>query len=232
MKTQSSSSQLDTRTGSANSTGSANPHSVNVTNNWSPHQDQSALTVSADKLALLSTAEALLGKQKDISDDERQVRLQVVRAVITGTVIRPSDDSPEMRNPAYWVLKNDSFVIAPGVDPVDAIEDLWKLHGADGVPVPRIRCLKYTTLLLIQGIIQHFRTTGNYAGIDAMNHFLANKVIPDDLPNKGYDILWKRHYETDRLLPGDQVWFDNPFFERGRDLFREQFQQNSPATTV
>jgi hypothetical protein len=132
-----------------------------------------------------------------------------------------------MRNPAYWVLKNDSFVIAPGVDPVDAIEDLWKLHGADGVPVPRIRCLKYTTLILIQGIIQHFRTTGNSAGIDAMNHFLANKVIPDDLPNKGYDILWKRHYETDRLLPGDQVWFDNPFFERGRDLFREQFQQDA-----
>ena len=227
MKTQSSSSQLDTRTGPANCTGPAKPHSVNVTNNWLPHQDQSEVTLSADKLALLSDAEALLAKQKDISDDERLVRLEVVRAVITGTVIRPSDDSPEMRNPAYWVLKNDSFVIAPGVDPVDAIEDLWKLHGADGVPVPRIRCLKYTTLILIQGIIQHFRTTGNSAGIDAMNHFLANKVIPDDLPNKGYDILWKRHYETDRLLPGDQVWFDNPFFERGRDLFREQFQQDA-----
>ena len=221
MKTQSSSSQLDTRAGPAK------PHSVNVTNNWLPNQDQSELTLPADKLALLSDAKALLGKQKDISDDERQVRLQVVRAVITGTVIRPSDDSPEIRNPAYWVLRNDSFVIAPGVDPVDAIEDLWKLHGADGVPVPRIRCLKYTTLILIQGIIQHFRTTGNSAGIDAMNHFLANKVIPDDLPNKGYDILWKRHYETDRLLPGDQVWFDNPFFERGRDLFREQFQQDA-----
>ena len=60
-----------------------------------------------------------------------------------------------------------------------------------------------------------------------MNGFLGRKVIPDELPNKGYDILWKRHYETDRLLPGDQVWFDNPFFERGRELFREQFQQEA-----
>ena len=239
MKTQNSSSQLGTRAGPTNRAGSARcagpadctgpakPDSANITNNWLTQQAQPELTLSAEKLALLSNAEALLGKQKDISDDERQVRLQVVRAVITGTVIRPSDDSPEMRNPAYWVLRNDSFVISQGVDPVDAIEDLWKLHGADGVPVPRIRCLKYTTLILIQGIIQHFRTTGNSAGIDAMNHFLANKVIPDDLPNKGYDILWKRHYETDRLLPGDQVWFDNPFFERGRDLFREQFQQDA-----
>ena len=133
MKTQSSSSQLDTRAGPAK------PHSVNVTNNWLPNQDQSELTLPADKLALLSDAKALLGKQKDISDDERQVRLQVVRAVITGTVIRPSDDSPEIRNPAYWVLRNDSFVIAPGVDPVDAIEDLWKLHGADGVPRVSLR---------------------------------------------------------------------------------------------
>ena len=227
MKTHISSSQLGTHTGPANRTGPAKPHSACVTNNGSPQQSQSELTLSADQLALLSDAEALLGTQKDISDDERLVRLQVVRAVITGTVIRPSDDSPEMRNPAYWVLKNDTFVIAPGVDPVDAIEDLWKLHGSDGIPVPRIRCLKYTTLILIQGIIQHFRITGNSDGIDAMNQFLANKVIPDDLPNKGYDILWKRHYETERLLPGDQVWFDNPFFERGRDLFRQQFQQDA-----
>ena len=153
--------------------------------------------------------------------------LRLFEPSLTGTVIRPSDDSPEMRNPAYWVLENDCFVVAPGIRPVEAIEDLWVLHGADGTPIPRIRCLKYTTLILVQGFIQYFRTTGNADGIDAMNDFLGRKVIPDELPNKGYDILWKRHYETDRLLPGDQVWFDNPFFERGRELFREQFQQEA-----
>lgn len=189
-------------------------------------QTYPSLSLSTSNQALLTHAEAIL-RQANISSNERHLRLEIIRAVMTGTVIRPSDDSPEMRNPAYWVLENDCFVVAPGIQPVEAIEDLWVLHGADGTPVPRIRCLKYTTLILIQGIIQHFRTTENADGIDAMNGFLGRKVIPDELPNKGYDILWKRHYETDRLLPGDQVWFDNPFFERGRELFREQFQQEA-----
>jgi len=77
MKTHISSSQLGTHTGPANRTGPAKPHSACVTNNGSPQQSQSELTLSADQLALLSDAEALLGTQKDISDDERLVRLQL-----------------------------------------------------------------------------------------------------------------------------------------------------------
>ena len=211
---------------STSRTGSSQPDRPETTSHALIRQSHSGLPLSATSQSLLTCAEAILG-QEDISSNERHLRLEIVRAVMTGTVIRPSDDSPEMRNPAYWVLENDCFVVAPGIQPVEAIEDLWVLHGADGLPVPRIRCLKYTTLILIQGIIQYFRTTGNADGIDAMNCFLGRKVIPDELPNKGYDILWKRHYETDRLLPGDQVWFDNPFFERGRELFREQFQQEA-----
>ena len=207
-------------------TGSSQLNRLGITSDGQTQQTLLGVHVPTTTQDFLTRAKALL-EQEDISSDERKVRLEIVRAVMTGTVIRPSDDSPEMRNPAYWVLINDCFVIAPGIEPVRAIEDLWILHGADGTPVPRIRCLKYTTLILIQGIIQYFRTTGNDDGIDAMNHFLGQKVIPDELPNKGYDILWKRHYETDRLLPGDQVWFDNPFFERGRELFREQFQQEA-----
>ena len=211
---------------STSRTVSSQPDRLETTSHALIRQTHSGLPLSATSQSLLTHAEAILG-QEDISSNERHLRLEIVRAVMTGTVIRPSDDSPEMRNPAYWVLENDCFVVAPGIQPVEAIEDLWVLHGADGLPVPRIRCLKYTTLILIQGIIQYFRTTGNADGIDAMNNFLGRKVIPDELPNKGYDILWKRHYETDRLLPGDQVWFDNPFFERGRELFREQFQQEA-----
>ena len=205
---------------------SSQPDRAETTSNALTRQTHSGLPSSTSSQGILTRADAILG-QEDISSDERHLRLEIVRAVMTGTVIRPSDDSPEMRNPAYWVLENDCFVVAPGIQPVEAIEDLWVLHGADGTPIPRIRCLKYTTLILVQGFIQYFRTTGNTDGIDAMNEFLRRKVIPDELPNKGYDILWKRHYETDRLLPGDQVWFDNPFFERGRELFREQFQQEA-----
>lgn len=181
---------------------------------------------TAEDEAILGRAQAILDRA-EISADEQDVRLHVVRAALTGTVIRPSDDSPEMRNPAYWVLVNDRFVVAPGVAPVDAIADLWVLHGADGVPVPRIRCLKYTTLVLIQGIIQHFRHTENVRGLDAINQFIGRKVVPEELPNRGDDVLWRRHFDADRLLPGDQVWFDNPFFDRGRELFRERFHQEA-----
>jgi hypothetical protein len=182
--------------------------------------------LTADNEAILARARAILDRE-DISEGERHVRLHVVRAAITGTVIRPSDDSPEMRNPAYWILVNDRFVVAPGIAPVDAIADLWVLHGADGVPVPRIRCLKYTTLVLIQGIIQHFRDTEDARGLEAINQLIGRRVIPEELPNRGDDLLWRRHFDANRLLPGDQVWFDNPFFDRGRELFRQRFHQDA-----
>ena len=47
------------------------------------------------------------------------------------------------------------------------------------------------------------------------------------MPNGGEDLLWKRHQRCDRLLPGDQVWFDNPFFERGRELIFEEYYQQA-----
>ncbi|MBN8460143.1 MAG: hypothetical protein J0M04_20135 [Verrucomicrobia bacterium] len=184
-------------------------------------------------LPLTPAGEAILARAAAILDGveiprgERQVRLQVLRAALTGTVIRPSDDSPEMRNPAYWILVNDRFVVAPGMAPVDAISDLWTLHGPDGIPVPRIRCLKYTTLVLIQGVIQHFRETGQTEGLAALNRIIGRKVIPQELPNRGDNILWRRHFDPANLLPGDQVWFDNPFFDRGRELFRQRYHQDA-----
>jgi hypothetical protein len=178
---------------------------------------------------IIARARAILGREP-ISEGERQVRLHVVQAAVTGTVIRPSEDSPEMRNPAYWVLVNDRFVVAPGIAPVDAIADLWVVHGADGVPVPRIRCLKYTTLVLIQGFIRHFHDTGDARGLEAINQLVGRRVVPEELPNRGDGILWRRHFDPDHLLPGDQVWFDNPFFDRGRDLFRQRFLQEALHT--
>ena len=192
-----------------------------------PHLSSAADPLdTVDPDAILARADAIL-ERAAISPNERRVRLHVVRAAITGTVIRPSEDSPEMRNPAYWILVNDRFVVAPDVAPVDAIADLWVLHGADGVPVPRIRCLKYTTLVLIQGLIQFFRDTDDVGGVEAVNRLIGRRVIPEELPNRGDDIFWRRHFDATRLLPGDQVWFDNPFFDRGRELFRERFHQDA-----
>jgi hypothetical protein len=184
-------------------------------------QSGHALPLTVDHQRILDRAREILQKTA-VTVAEREVRLQVLKAVLTGTVIRPDDDYPEMRNPKHWILSNDTFVVAPGSTPIEAIADLWVAHENDGVPIPRIRCYKYSSLTLIEGFIQYFRETGNAAGLAALNRLLADRIIPQGLPNHGNDLLWKNHPPSGRLLPGDQVWFDNPFFDRGRELIRRE----------
>ncbi len=184
-------------------------------------QPSRSAALTADQEQILARAREIL-QTTAIGAAERQVRLQVVKATLTGTVIRPDDDYPEMRNPKHWTLFEDKFVVAPGSTAVDAIADLWVVHENDGVPIPRIRCYKYSSLILIEGYIEYFRETGNSAGLAALNRLLGHRAIPQELPNSGEDVLWKRRRGGDHLLPGDQVWVDNPFFDRGRELIRQE----------
>ncbi len=177
-------------------------------------------TLSTDQQHILARAREILVKA-GVSESEREVRLQVVKAVLTGAAIRPDDDYPEMRNPKFWTLSNDVFVLSPGIAPVNAISDLWAVHANDGVPIPRIRCYKYSSLALVQGHIQYLRETGNTAGLAELNRLLGRRTIPQGLPNGGDGLLWKRRNGGDHLLPGDQAWVDNPYFERGRKLLRQ-----------
>jgi hypothetical protein len=191
----------------------------------SPRQSESSLPLTTDQERILTRAREIL-KQASLSEAEREVRLQVLKAALTGTVIRPSDDSPEMRNPKHWTLCNDAFIVTPESTPVDAIADLWIVHENDGVPIPRIRCYKYSSLILIQGYIQYFRATSNTAGLAALNRLIGHRNIPAGLPNGGEGLLWKRRPGRENLLPGDQVWFENPFFKQGRELiYEENYQQ-------
>ena len=178
--------------------------------------------LTADQQRIVARAREIL-KHSGRSESEQAVRLEVVKAVLTGYVIRPDDDYPEARNPKYWTLINDCFFVAPGKLPADAISDLWVVHDHDGTPIPRIRCFKYSTLVLIQGQIQNLRDTGNAAGLEALNRLMGNQLIPQGLPNGGDDLLWKRRTGNENLLPGDQVWVDNPFFDRGRELIRKDY---------
>jgi hypothetical protein len=181
--------------------------------------------LTADQERILARAREIL-KKAALGEAEREVRLQVLKATLTGTVIRPDDDYPEMRNPKHWKLSNDVFVVAPESTPVEAIADLWVVHENDGVPIPRIRCYKYSSLILIQGYIQYFRETRNTAGLAALNRLIGDREIPGGLPNGGEDLLWKRRPGNDSLLPGDQVWFINPFFDLGRELiYQERYRE-------
>lgn len=186
-----------------------------------PRQAGPGRPLTAQQQRILIRAREILN-QAGVSQSEREVRLQVVKAVLTGVVIRPDDDYPETRNPKYWTLFNDVFVLSPGSTPVDAIADLWAEHGNDGVPIPRIRCYKYSSLALVEGHIQYLRESGNVAGLTVLNRLLSGRPIPQGLPNGGDDLLWKRRSAGGRLLPGDQAWVDNPFFDRGRKLIRQE----------
>ncbi len=195
----------------------------------SPQPDQAPgqrIKLTSEQEQLLAKARAIL-KRTTLPAAEQEVRLQVLKATLTGTVIRPDDDYPEMRNPKYWTLCNDAFVVAPESTPVEAIADLWVVHENDGVPIPRIRCYKYSSLILIEGYIQYFRETSSTAGLAALNRLIGHRIIPQELPNCGDNLLWKRRAGSDRLLPGDQVWFNNPFFERGRELIRQDIYQQA-----
>ncbi len=191
--------------------------------------------VPAPGLPLKPAGQAILDRAGEIlteagvSAGERLVRLQVVRATLTGTVIRATGDYPEMRNPHYWELVNNRFVVMDGRSPAEAVADLWTPHHHDGVPIPRIRCLKYSSLMLIQGYVQHFRETGDEAGLDALDRLIGDRVIPQELPDSGDNILWRRHPGGSKLLPGDQVWFDNPFYDKGRSFYHKRFLREALA---
>jgi hypothetical protein len=54
-----------------------------------------------------------------------------------------------------------------------------------------------------------------------LDDMLQGKVIPNELPKKGIGTLFDKPdpkegkiFQTAELLPGDEVWFDNPYFER------------------
>jgi hypothetical protein len=170
---------------------------------------------------LLDHAERILAKSP-LSPGERQVRLNAVESVLTGTVAVADDDNPEIRNPRFWKLQDDGYVVAPNQTAADAISDLWILHDNDEVPIPRIWCYKYSSLLMVRAYIKYFRDTRNAAGLAAINELLGHKNFPGDLTREEVTRLWKQRLGNDNLLPGDQVWFDNPYFDKGSALIRQR----------
>jgi hypothetical protein len=184
-----------------------------------------SVPLSAEHEQILARARDIL-KQAGVDDAEREVRLLALKGVMTGIVIRPDDDDPDVRNPKHWTLVDDAFVVALNSTPVEAITDLWVVHENDGVPTPRIRCYKYTSLVIINAYIQYFRQTGNAAGLIAINRLIGHRSIPQGLPNCGDGLLWTRRMGSENLLPGDQVWFDNPYYDRGQKLiYKEKYEQ-------
>ncbi len=149
------------------------------------------------------------------------MRLCAVEAAISGTVVGPDDDNPEVQNPKFWTLTEEGYVVSANSNAVEAIDDLWTVHQDDGVPVPRIWCYKYALLIMARAYVQHFHNTHGDAGLAAMNSLIGHRAFPGGVPNEGEGVLWKTRRGGADLLPGDQVWFENPYYARGRELIRQ-----------
>ena len=191
-----------------------------------PRFRRETLRLTRQERQILDNAARIL-RQSSLSDAEQQVRLNVVEAVLTGTVAVPDDDNPEIRNPNLWTLTERGYVVAGGSTAVETIADLWIVHDNDGVPVPRVWCYKYSSLVMAKAFIQYFQDTENDVGLAAVNDLIGHKVFPTDLPNEGEGVLWKKRRGNANLLPGDQVWFENPYFDRGRALIRQRAYENA-----
>jgi hypothetical protein len=165
---------------------------------------------AADLKQLLDEARDEL-QAADLSEKEIRLRLKIVENVATVKSYFPHviGGPPETRNSKYWV-ENDEGSYVPRGKPTEAIKDLWRTTSG-------IRCRKLSTLVMLKGAID-VADAGEVAKLDEM---LRGKVIPNDLPEEGIGTLFERPdpregeiFQANELLPGDEVWFDNPYFER------------------
>ena len=171
---------------------------------------------------LLDTAREEL-RAVGISEKEIQVRLKIVENVATVRAYYPHADGgrPEYRNSKYWKLNQDDSYIPRG-SPTQAIRDLWQTESG-------IRCAKLSALVMLKAMID----VADAKRLAELDDMLQGKVIPNGLPGKGIGTLFDKPnpksgeiFQTAELLPGDEVWFKNPYFERlSRSLQRRYVGQ-------
>jgi hypothetical protein len=53
--------------------------------------------------------------------------------------------------------------------------------------------------------LQHMPFAGQMSNcLETLNQLIGQKVIPQELPDRGDNILWRRHFDASNLLPGDE----------------------------
>jgi hypothetical protein len=175
---------------------------------------------TADLARLLSEADNEL-KAADLSEKEIRLRLKIVENVATVKSYFPHviGGPPETRNAKYWV-ENDEGSYVPRGKPTEAIKDLWRTTSG-------IRCHKLSTLVMLKGLID----VADAKELSELDEMLQGKVIPNDLPDEGVGTLFERPepkegeiFHVDEFLPGDEVWFDNPYFERLNEKTQSKYR--------
>jgi hypothetical protein len=172
--------------------------------------------------SLLNTADKELRAAR-LSDKEIELRLKIVENVATVKAYYPHADGgrPEYRNPKHWKLNRDGSYVPRG-SACEAVRDLWRTESG-------VRCAKLSALVLIKAMVD----VADEKRLAELDEMLRDKVIPNELPNRGVGALFAKPkpkngetFSTAELLPGDQVWFDNPYFDRlDRELRRKYVGQ-------
>ena len=149
-------------------------------------------------------------QEEGLPEREIQMRTTILENTAMGRTYFPeSEDRPEIRNPEFWQLNAEGYYI-PKDRPTDAIEDLWRTDNG-------MQCFKYSTFIMLKSIIDN-ADEKEKAKLDDL---LRGKVIPNDLDEAVYDVFFAHPepkngiaFQEDELLPGDQIWFENPYFDR------------------
>ena len=146
-----------------------------------------------------------------LSEKDIQIRLKIVENVATVKAYYPHADGglPETRNSRFWKLNQDGSYIPRG-SPTKAIRDLWRTESG-------VRCAKLSALVMLKAMID----VADAKRLAELDDMLRGKVIPNELPNKGIGTLFNKPdpkkgkiFQTAELIPGDEVWFENPYFLR------------------
>jgi len=163
-------------------------------------------------------------RRAGLSEAEVRFRLKILENVHSGKVHFPDEDKGlyETRNPQFWDDTEDGYV--PKGDASDAINDLWKSKNG-------IQCYKYSSIIMLKSHLD----VANQNRRQELNAMFNGKVLPNDLENEGdgvfYENLTPKNGDTfgiDELLPGDQVWFKNPYYKRLRPEIVKDEKKGKP----
>ena len=178
---------------------------------------------SQERTARLLDAASEELRAAKFSEKEIQIRLKIVENVATVKAYYPHADGgrPESRNSKYWKLDQDGSYIPRG-SATQAIRNLWETESG-------IRCAKLSALVMLKAMID----VADAKQLVDLDDMLQGKVIPNGLPKKGIGTLLDKPdpkkgdiFQTTELFPGDEVWFENPYFERmSRSLQRKYVGQ-------